>query len=55
MKIQTATNSDTEPVITRRRIFRTRANLASRDAEARALTASWSVIVDSFSRGTTTA
>jgi hypothetical protein len=49
MKIQTATNSDTAPAITRRRIVRTRAARASREASARALTASWSVIVVPFS------
>jgi hypothetical protein len=48
MKIQTATNSDTAPPITRRRIVRTRAARASREAAARALTASWSVIIVPF-------
>jgi hypothetical protein len=52
MKIQTATNNDTAPVTTRRRIVRTRAVRAWRAEAARALAASWSVIDDSFSRGT---
>jgi hypothetical protein len=51
INIHAATNSDTAPVITRRRIVRTRTLRASRAAAARALAPSWSVIVGSFSRG----